>query len=72
MHKPRRFHLERTEDVSGTSGTGVVAQGCEFINGLVCMTWIAQCFPSMVMFTSIKALEEVHGHEGRTKVVWDD
>lgn len=34
----RRFIL-RSEDVSGTSGTGVVAEGVEFSNGQVAIHW---------------------------------
>jgi hypothetical protein len=38
----RLFVLERTEDVTGTSGVGVVAEGVEFSNGQVVVHWISQ------------------------------
>lgn len=67
----RRFVLERKEDVSGTSGTGVVAEGVEFSNGWVNLHWISQ-LGSMEMCESIKVLMEIHGHEGRTVIKWID
>ncbi len=67
----RRFVLERIEDVSGTSGTGVVAEGCEFSNGQVVMHWISQ-LESMEFCPSIRVIEKIHGHEGRTIVRWLD
>ena len=35
----RRFLLERIEDVSGVAGTGWVAEGIQFTNGCVALTW---------------------------------
>jgi hypothetical protein len=70
--KMRRFNLMRTEDVSGVSGTGVVAEGCEFSNGRCALTWLRSTFPAVTIFDSIKAVESVHGHEGATHVVWID
>lgn len=67
----RRFNLERSEDVSGSSGIGIVAQGVEFDNGKCSMSWI-QKYTSIGVYTSILELEYIHGHEGRTKVVWLD
>ena len=69
--KMRRFQLVRTEDASGVSGTGNVAEGCEFTNGTCALTWLTR-FRSVAMYQSIKELEAVHGHEGRTRVVWVD
>jgi len=68
----RRFHLKRTNDVSGVSGTGErVAEGAEMSNGLVCLTFLSP-YPHMNMYLNIKVLESVHGHSGDTEVVWDD
>ena len=36
----RHFYLDRHEDATGISGTGVVAQGVEFDNGKVALTWL--------------------------------
>lgn len=67
----RRFVLKRTEDVSGTSGTGIVAEGCVFSNGMVTMTWFSH-LQSMTTFVSMDVVRNIHGHEGRTKVEFID
>lgn len=67
----RRFHLVRTEDVSGTSGLGVVAEGVEFSNGQVVMHWLSQ-LESVEVCANIMVVERIHGHGGRTKVEWVD
>ena len=67
----RRFVLRRDEDVSGMSGTGIVAEGCEFSSGLVTMTWLSH-FTSVVFYQNIKEVDTIHGHEGRTHVVFLD
>lgn len=63
----RKFVLERTEDVSGTSGTGVVAEGVVFTNGFAVLSWLTP-LTSVAVYHSIDVLERIHGHEGRTKV----
>lgn len=35
----RRFVFQRNEDVSGTSGTGIVAEGVQFTDGTVAVRW---------------------------------
>jgi hypothetical protein len=66
-----RFVLERIEDESGVSGTGVVAEGVEFSDGSVALRWRSH-IKSTVVYESIRACEAVHGHGGRTKVVYLD
>lgn len=68
---PRRFHLLRIEDATGTSGTGVVAEGVQFTNGFAVLTWLTH-YTSVAVYHSVDVLESIHGHEGRTVVVWDD
>jgi hypothetical protein len=67
----RRFVLVRSEDVSGTSGTGVVAEGIEFSNGQVVIHWLTQ-LESVAIYANVKVLDQVHGHGGRTRVEWVD
>ena len=67
----RRFNLIRNEDVSGVSGVGVVAEGVEFHDGKVCLSWFGKHHCEAIWDTILDMLE-VHGHEGRTTVVWVD
>jgi hypothetical protein len=63
----RRFVLDRLEDATGISGTGVVAQGIEFDDGTVAMRWRTSV-PSTAVYASLKDVEAIHGHEGRTVI----
>ena len=67
----RRFELHRDEDESGISGTGVVAEGVVFRTGWVAMAWLTK-FKSAVIYPDMATLESVHGHGGKTRVVWHD
>jgi hypothetical protein len=67
----RRFHLVRHEDVSGVSGTGIVADGVRFPNGKAVMCWRGE-LSSIATYDSIGLLLEIHGHEGRTCIEWVD
>jgi len=67
----RLFHLERTEDPSGVSGTGIVAQGVVFDDGRGAMTWLSP-MKMTTTFDHISEVEKVNGHGGKTKVVWED
>lgn len=69
----RRFELHRTEDVSGVSGTGVVAEGVVFTDDVVALRW-RSAWPTSVVFhdRGIEAVEAVHGHGGATQIVWLD
>ncbi len=71
MTKMRLFELHRDVDASGVSGVGVVAEGVEMTNGMCAMTWLTptRC---VNVYENIKAVEIIHGHEGRTRIVWID
>jgi hypothetical protein len=68
----RMYYLCRKEDVSGTSGTGHIAELAEFDDGAVVVRWVAEMnavgVASTTVFESINDLLKVHGHEGRTHV----
>lgn len=68
----RRFQLHRDEDETGTSGTGVVVEGVEFTSGYVALTWLTGAGTSWCVYPSIQTVEAIHGHGGRTRVVWVD
>lgn len=65
----RIFVLKREEDESGVSGTGIVAEGIEFGNGKCVLSWRGEP-NSMGVFGDIAAVEKIHGHRGKTKVVF--
>lgn len=67
----RRFYLDRTADESGVSGVGRVAEGVQFSSGWVALTWLSEV-SSVAFYPSIADVEHVHGHGGRTRVVWED
>jgi hypothetical protein len=67
----RRFALDRLEDETGVSGTGVVAEGVEFSSGKCVLTWLT-VYSSIAVYDNISDLEAVHGHNGKTVVRWQD
>uniref|UniRef100_UPI001F45F49A hypothetical protein n=1 Tax=Streptomyces sp. NRRL F-5135 TaxID=1463858 RepID=UPI001F45F49A len=67
----RRFHLQRNHDVTGVSGTGIVAHGVLWPDGTVSVRWAGDR-PSTVAWDRIADAEHVHGHGGHTVIVWDD
>lgn len=71
----RRFYLDRKEDATGISGTGRVVEGVVFSNGLVALTWfnprIAQ-WTSVSLYPDMDVVEQIHGHGGKTEIVWVD
>ena len=66
---PRPFALYRHQDVSGVSGVGTVAHGTQFADGQVVIRWLG-AFPSTVVWNSLDDAMRVHGHDGKTRVVW--
>ena len=67
----RRFHLDRHQDETGVSGTGMVAQGVLFDNGKVALTWLTER-PSVTVYDSLDDVEAVHLHHGATSLIWED
>ncbi len=68
----RRFVLFRLVDISGVSGTGIVAEGVQFSNGRVCTCWQSHLGCSLELHDSLADLEKIHGHNGATAVRWLD
>lgn len=70
----RRFQLVREVDASGVSGTGVVAEGIEFSDGVVALRWLVpegnpgHGNPTSVVFhdNGIESVRKIHGHQGQT------
>ena len=78
----KSFIVIRHTDVTGLSGTGVVAEGVEWSDGTVTMRWFdidhdtpnykRGVRPTTVMHENIKSVEALHGHNGATDVMWFD
>lgn len=65
----RKFYLLRHEDVHNNSGTGVVAQGVIFDQGMGAMTWLTD-EPTVTTFVrGIRGVKKLHGHDGKTEVI---
>jgi hypothetical protein len=67
----RRFVLYRKEDPTGISGTGVVAEGVEFGDGVAVMRWLT-AVRSTALYNSVMELILIHGHNGQTALLYID
>ena len=67
----RRFNLNRIEDETGISGTGIVAEGVVFAGGKVALSW-RTAHTSVAIYDSLRAVEAIHGHGGKTRIEWID
>lgn len=63
----RTFELNRQVDLSGVSGTGVVAEGVQFVGGMVALHWLSPT-PSVNIYRSVEEMMHIHGHEGCTAI----
>lgn len=67
----RRFYLQRNTDISGTSGTGRVAEGCQFDTRWCALVWLSDK-TALSYYPDIETLINIHGHHGATQIVWID
>jgi hypothetical protein len=82
MNVHRRFRLIRNTDITGISGTGIVAEGIRFSDGTAVVRWrelpegdagyARGVRATTVIFPSIDAVEALHGHDGATEIDWLD
>ena len=79
----RLFWLVRAADVTGVSGTGIVAEGVEFSDGTVVLRWLKRepgewnswadtPQPTTVIHEDLSSVFVLHGHDGKTTVAWED
>ncbi len=59
------------EDVSGKSGCGIVAEGVVFMDGRVALEWYGS-YSSINIYSCINDVDFLHGHGGKTKIIWED
>ena len=71
----RPFQLRRLEDVSGVSGSGVVAEGVDFGDYTV-LYWKPEMtrlgVAGLGIYRSTDELIQIHGHGGQTVLEWLD
>lgn len=78
MTHTRTFVLFRDTDVTGISGTGPVADGVVYPDGVTVMRWRdvagpnadAGVRPTIVVHESPESVEALHGHNSATRIVW--
>lgn len=58
----------RDLDVSGVSGTGVVAEVAVFSDGHAAVHWLSD-YPTTTPHPSMASVEHIHGHGGSTRLV---
>lgn len=59
------FYLDRSDDVGGVSGTGVVAVGVVLPSGRCVLEWCSR-WRTVTVFDSLGDIQAIHGHGGRT------
>lgn len=67
----RIFHFQRDEDASGVSGVGRVAEGVILTNTKVIVSWLT-IHKSIAIYDSFAEMLAIHGHDGKTRIVWAD
>lgn len=65
----RTFELIRDVDLNGISGTGKVAEGAQFSDGVCTMHWVTD-YRSTSVYPDVHTLYHIHGHEGASRIVW--
>ncbi len=63
----RVYQLVREEDVSGVSGTGVIAEVVELHDGQCVISWFGQ-HHTLEVTPHLQDIIDIHGHEGKTKL----
>jgi len=63
-------YLVRTEDESGVSGTGRVAEVVVSDTGKAVVFWLGE-HPSVIIYDNVGEIRAVHGHGGKTEIRWE-
>lgn len=67
----RRFVLDRRNDISGVSGTGLVAHGVQFPHHVI-IEWQVGGIHSVAVYNTVDELMAIVGHGGQTRIKWLD
>ena len=63
----KNFHLNRTVDDSGISGTGIIAEGSVLSNGKCIVSWLSRT-SSVEIWNSVEDMMKIHGHGDHTQI----
>lgn len=66
----RRFSVNRCVDITGVSGTGLVAEGVQFDKHCV-VVWRTN-LDSIEITPDTDTFLKIHGHDGTTVIEWRD
>lgn len=67
----RRFLLWRKQDPTGVSGTGIVAEGIQFADGVCGVRWHGE-HATTTIHASLASVKHIHLHGGATRILWAD
>ena len=67
----QHFYLNRIDDESGVSGTGIVARGVILPSGHCVLEWLTFT-SSICIYKNFSDISEIHSHGGKTQVVMGD
>lgn len=70
MSEPMTFDLLRHTDVSGVSGTGVVAEGVAWSDGTAELRWKGVNPTSSHHDNGVSSVLAIHGHDGASEIRW--
>lgn len=68
---PRRFNLNRHEDVTGVSGVGRVATGVRWPDGSATVRWLGD-HATTTVYGCMDDVSYIHLHHGSTVIEWID
>lgn len=68
----RTFKLYRDEDPSDVSGTGLICEGVLFSDGQAAIHWLGKWPLTTPHPDGLSSVMGIHGHNGKTRLVWDD
>jgi hypothetical protein len=71
MEAIKRFYLNRKKDISGVSGTGIIAYGAILPSKRVVMEWVTK-HKSIAIYDSIEEIQLLHAHKGKTELIYID
>lgn len=61
------FVLEREDDETGISGTGIIVEGIIWSDGTVAYRWLSDVATTTIA-NRIQDVIFLHGHDGKTKI----